>query len=470
MKEKNPKIKFHNISIFKYVVSLVIGIIAVVCFITVATIEIITRRAIPDEVRRELSTENRQVLKTIKCVDGEIVVEDYKTDYKGYDFAIVDELGNCVVGELPKGVADTKYDEGMYFFGDVKTPEGVVYVKRDLVRLDDFRQMSSDKRYCIYGFIKEANVSTVYNKIRMTSLIIIITLFVLLGLFMLDITKRMIKPIDKMYETAMKVSDSMDFAERIDEESVFVEINALVHAYNELFERIRISYDMQKRFNSDVSHELKTPIAVMSAQCQVAKQKYAYDAAAIEMITVLERQTNIMNDLVTQLLQLSRIDNDSIELYSEPVNMDDLVDVVCEDLEISFDGFNSFDKKVDIEEILANNVLIITVVRNLVSNAVRYNVDNNPINIRVYAEGNDMILSVKDHGIGIAKEELPIVFDAFFRGEESRSSEGFGLGLTLTKRIVECYGGNISVSSELGKGSEFVVKMPVSYFEADINA
>jgi signal transduction histidine kinase len=150
--------------------------------------------------------------------------------------------------------------------------------------------------------------------------------------------------------------------------------------------------------------------------------------------------------------------------------MDDLVDVVCEDLEISFDGFNSFDKKVDIEEILANNVLIITVVRNLVSNAVRYNVDNNPINIRVYAEGNDMILSVKDHGIGIAKEELPIVFDAFFRGEESRSSEGFGLGLTLTKRIVECYGGKISVSSELGKGSEFVVKMPVSYFEADINA
>ena len=465
MKEKNPKIKFHNISIFKYVVSLVIGIIAVVCFITVATIEIITRRAIPDEVRRELSTENRQVLKTIKCVDGEIVVEDYKTDYKGYDFAIVDELGNCVVGELPEGVADTKYDEGMYFFGDVKTPEGVVYVKRDLVRLDDFRQMSSDKRYCIYGFIKEANVSTVYNKIRMTSLIIIITLFVLLGLFMLDITKRMIKPIDKMYETAMKVSDSMDFAERIDEESVFVEINALVHAYNELFERIKFTYDIQKRFNSDVSHELKTPIAVMSAQLQVAREKYSFDESAIEMITVLERQTNIMNDLVTQLLQLSRIDNDSIELYSEPVNMDDLVDVVCEDLEISFDGFNSFDKKVDIEEILANNVLIITVVRNLVSNAVRYNVDNNPINIRVYAEGNDMILSVKDHGIGIAKEELPIVFDAFFRGEESRSSEGFGLGLTLTKRIVECYGGKISVSSELGKGSEFVVKMPVSYIK-----
>ena len=92
-KEKKPKARFRNLSIFKYVISFVIVIIAVVCFVTVATIEIIVRRAIPDEVRRELSTENRQVLKTVKCVDGEIVVEDYKTDYEGYDFAIVDEEG-----------------------------------------------------------------------------------------------------------------------------------------------------------------------------------------------------------------------------------------------------------------------------------------------------------------------------------------------------------------------------------------
>ncbi len=469
MKEKKQKIKIRNISLFKYVVSLVIGIIAVVCFITVATIEIITRRAIPDEVRRELAQENKRIDKAINFKDGEMVV-DYKSDYNGYNYAVVDESGKCIIGDAPDAVLKAELDEKISYFGKVKISTESVYVKRERVINKKIRQMGQFPTLFIYGYIKESNVSTVYDKIRKTSISVIVILFVILGLIMLDIIKRMIKPLAKMYKITQRVNDSMDFAEKIEEESIFIEINSLTHAYNELFERIKITYDTQKRFNSDVSHELKTPIAVMSAQLQVARDKYSNDEAAIEMITVLERQTNIMNDLVTQLLQLSRIDNDSIELYSEPVNMDDLVDVVCEDLEISFDGFNSFDKKVDIEEILANNVLIITVVRNLVSNAVRYNVDNNPINIRVYAEGNDMILSVKDHGIGIAKEELPIVFDAFFRGEESRSSEGFGLGLTLTKRIVECYGGKISVSSELGKGSEFVVKMPVSYFEADINA
>ena len=466
-REKKTLFSMNNVSIFKYVVSFVIAVISVVCFVTVATIVIVTSRAIPDEVRRDLSVENRRVERALKKIDGRLVVEDYKTDYVGYSYAVCDEAGNPVIGDIPKGVKFGNLGERTYYFDSVKTDDGYMYVKRDIIRNPDLQEQSSEKRLYIYGFINESKVSTIYNRIRKTSLLIIITLFIILGLFMMDITKRMIKPIDKMYETAKRVSNSMDFAETIDENSIFVEINTLIHAYNELFERIRITYDMQKRFNSDVSHELKTPIAVMSAQCQIAKQKYADDEYALEMITVLERQTNIMNDLVTQLLQLSRIDNDSIELYSDVVDMNDLVDVVCEDLEISFDGFNSVIKDVNIREIQGNIVLIFTVVRNLLNNAVRYNMDNNPVNISVRAEDNDMIIVVKDHGIGIPKEDIPIVFDAFYRGEESRSSEGFGLGLTLTKRIVECYGGRITVNSELNKGSEFTVRMPVVFTDED---
>lgn len=223
---------------------------------------------------------------------------------------------------------------------------------------------------------------------------------------------------------------------------------------------LRKSMQMLRQFTSDASHELRTPVAAIQTNTAVAL-KYpegmrAGDKDKFEMIGSAAKQ---MQTLVESLLKLGRAE--SIVSEKSTVNLARVVDDVYQRLLPSAEeGEIKLDCAVPPElHILANREDLLGIISNLLENAIRYTIPGGSVKIRATSDGQRTALIVEDTGIGIAEEHLERVFDRFWRADKARtfSEGGQGLGLTITKRLVEEHGGSITVESELGRGSTFKV-------------
>ncbi|MCR4717212.1 MAG: HAMP domain-containing histidine kinase [Lachnospiraceae bacterium] len=456
-------------SIVNYIMFIAVCIISVILTTMVIVVKVLTEGAVPTVIRDSLVKENRKIEECIKLESGDaITVENYKSDFEAYTGVVIDHNGTVIWGKVPDNFKDIKSILNIKRINLEQMNNGSrLYIRKDRVRMEILpNHTSPEDAVFICGFIDESKVTTVYDRIKILSYAIVSVACLLLLVFCYYISRKMSEPLNKMYEVTERFGNSMSFDDPIEENSSFKEINSFAHAYNKLLEQVEHTYERQKRFNSDVSHELKTPIAVMSAQCQVIKNRYnnskvAYNAMDAEALEVMERQIKIMNNLVSQLLEISRLESGSFDLYSETVDLKDIIESVCEDMDILTDGKQKFELELEDYEFTGNNGLMICVIRNLISNAVKYNIDYKPITVKVWFDDDYLNCLIKDNGMGIPKEKLDDIFEPFFRMEESRSSEGFGLGLTLTKRIIDSYGGSITVDSIYGEGSQFLVTFPL---------
>jgi signal transduction histidine kinase len=246
-----------------------------------------------------------------------------------------------------------------------------------------------------------------------------------------------------------------------------VEITEQVLAREELHRALQA----RDEFLSVASHELRTPLTSMKMQIQSTKRRIEKgDPSALEpsRIEKLVKQTETQIDriahLVDDMLDISRIDTGKLAVHCEPVELSALIQEVVERYR---NAWESADSQVTVSTsgpIIGNwdPFRIEQVVTNLLTNAIRYG-NSKPIQFEVKLEGNVAVLVVRDHGIGIAKENQDRIFQRFERAIAANEISGLGLGLYIVRQILEMHGGSITVQSEIGQGSTFTVKLPLSF-------
>lgn len=276
------------------------------------------------------------------------------------------------------------------------------------------------------------------------------------------ITRQAFRPVTQMAETARAIGTGSDLSQRIETDGRGDELNQLGDTMNEMLARLQASFEAERQFSSDVSHELRTPIAVIRSQCEFALSGQAGEEEKREAFEAVLKQSERMNSIVSQLLLLSRAENGKFVPEREPVELNVLCETVCEELEAM-----AAERQVELAwnteelQITGDETLLIRMVNNLVSNAIRYNRPGGSAEVSLRKRGKYAVLTVRDTGIGIRREDLGQIFSRFYRADRSRSSEGTGLGLSMAAWIARVHGGSIRAESVYGEGSVFTAELPI---------
>jgi len=272
--------------------------------------------------------------------------------------------------------------------------------------------------------------------------------------------RKSLRLIDDITQTAQEI-DANNLSQRFEVHTAGDELDGLTSTLNEMIARLEGSLRQIRQFTSDVSHELRTPLTVIRGQTEVILRK---ERTTEEYHQVLEsnlEEMEWMSRIVDNLLTLSRADAGQLQIEIRPVQLKQLVVEAYEECSLLAEEKNlsvSLDK---IEEALVygDEMWLRQVLWNLIDNAVKYTPEGGKIWLSLEVEGGYAKLTVRDTGIGIPEEDLPRIFDRFYRVDKARSREmgGSGLGLNIMKWIVNAHKGRIEVTSRLGEGSCFTI-------------
>ena len=274
-----------------------------------------------------------------------------------------------------------------------------------------------------------------------------------------------LRPIGQISAAAAKIA-SGDLAHRIHTTGTRSELGRLAHDLNDTFARLEASFSRQAQFTADASHELRTPVTVVLTQTQSALTRERSPAEYRECLAACQRAAQRMRGLIEGLLTLARLDAGKaaeVAAANESCALDQIAHEAANLL-----GSLAEQQGVGLEleltpvRCVGNPDQLAQVVFNLIGNAIQYNRPGGTVRVVVGGEDDSAILSICDTGQGIAPDDLPHVFERFYRADKSRSgAQGHsGLGLAIVKAIVEAHGGKITVTSKVGEGSVFVVRVP----------
>lgn len=271
------------------------------------------------------------------------------------------------------------------------------------------------------------------------------------------LAKHALRPISHITETARKISEG-DLTERIDGIVSHDEVGELADTFNMMLEELQVSFQRERQFTSDASHELRTPMTVITACTEDA---LFTDDPAIreENLKVIQKENQRMTRMLSQLLMLSRGYEGRCHFQPEELGLYDMVESVSESL-----AAMAADKSIQIHNqipedqmIYADQSLFTQLLVNLIENAIKYGNEQGNVWVTVERKETELILCITDDGIGISKEDQPQIFERFYRADKARDRNGSGLGLAIVKWIMKLHGGDIVVESKLGSGTKMIV-------------
>lgn len=330
--------------------------------------------------------------------------------------------------------------------------------------------------------VKEAS-DFLYNIIKIISIIGIVECIFLLEEIIFGTAKvrKTLKPLNEIAETADRLSDMVFDEEKFhsledaiskisptsSEERIHIgdsEFKGLEDAINKLLDRMRDSYRQQARFVSDASHELRTPISVIQGYANMLDRWGKSDESVLdESITAIKSESENMKNLVEQLLFLARGINGKTQLTIKEFSLSDMIkDVVEESKMIDDKHIYSYIKLEDVN-IYGDSGLLKQTARILVENAAKYTEDGEDIILKIgRSNKGEAYFSVQDNGIGMDTEDVPHIFERFFRADTARvrKNGGTGLGLSIAKWIIDNHNGYFSVLSRKGVGTRITVYLP----------
>ena len=315
----------------------------------------------------------------------------------------------------------------------------------------------------IVGLLPEdsmANVTTSVVRLTCAGLAVIVFLAALGSCVIIG---RSLRPLRRITESAREITDGSDLSRRIQLSPGRDEVHELADTFNDMMGRLERSFDAERQFTSDASHELRTPVTVILAECEMAEKMPEDTEAVQESVTEIHKQARKMSELIGKLLAYTRLEQGTRRIDREELDLSGLVEDVCEE-QRTVAARNIRIECETSHDVLVNGdvALLISLVQNLVTNAVKYGKDGGHVWVKVYSEGSKACVSVRDDGIGIGEEDLACIWNRFYQADRSRSDEsrGIGLGLSLAQQIARLHGGRITASSRPGEGSEFIFSMP----------
>ncbi len=277
-------------------------------------------------------------------------------------------------------------------------------------------------------------------------------------------TGYVLAPLQVVTEAALQITRADDLSRRIPlaAQETDVEFRQLITAFNTTLERLETLFHAQRRFLADVSHELRTPLTVIKGEIGLMRLTGTVDPESLQAI---DQEVDRLTRLVGDLLLMAQAEAGSLTLERQPVPLDDLVSEVVQQMKRLAEEARSL-RVVELEPltILGDKDRLKQVLLNLVGNAIKYTPPGGEIRLGLRREGREAQISVSDSGPGIPEEDLPHIFERFYRGRGQGGENapfGYGLGLAIAQRIVQSHGGWIEVKSRLGQGTTFIVHLPL---------
>jgi len=276
------------------------------------------------------------------------------------------------------------------------------------------------------------------------------------------LSKSMLKPIDKMTKAANEIGLS-GLSARIEVPAADDELSRLAKTFNEMLDRIKVTFEKQGRFVADASHELRTPVSIIQGYIGMIDRWGKQDEKVLqESINAIKKETLSMTVMIERLLFLAKGDNGRQLLQKAMFSIDELMEEVSMENSMLASGHNfSFQGSQGLE-LFADRRMIKQMLRALLDNSIKFTLTGGKIDLLYVGDDKEIVFTVIDTGIGIPMKEKEQIFERFYRVDKARTREtgGSGLGLPIVKRIVDVHEGKIKIESTVARGTSVAVTIP----------
>lgn len=301
--------------------------------------------------------------------------------------------------------------------------------------------------------------------VLLSNVIFILGIISLIAIIMLGsrASKKFLSPVKNMNETVKEISIN-DLGRRIDVKGSKNELKDLAKTFNDMLDRIQNSVEQQNQFISDASHELRTPISVIQGYVNLLDRWGKDDRSVLEeSIASIKSESENMKELVEKLLFLARGDKNTQRVEKENFMLNELIDELIKETRlIDKDHIIESDYNDEID-IRADRKLMKEALRIFIDNSIKYTPSGGTVKLDSYLKDNAAVIVVSDTGIGISEEDIPHIFDRFYRADKSRtkSSGGTGLGLSIARWIIGRHRGKIDIWSQMDIGTVIKITIPI---------
>ena len=350
-------------------------------------------------------------------------------------------------------------------FPAAREPSEAIRTRKDyrsaakLFSLVSFKEPSKGEIYTVQVAQDRSSDEQVETNFAFLFIAVLIGGVVASALIAIIVTRRGLQPLRRMTGSLGRIGPDQ-LKERIGSAGWPRDLQPLAIAFDQMLKRLDDSFTRLSQFSADLAHELRTPIANMLGEAQVALTR---DRSAIEYREIIEStvaECERLSRIVDNLLFVARVDAAREPIARKRFDARAAAEKIADFYQTAADDHHVTITCSGDGQIYADPDLFERAVGNLIDNALRFTAKHGSINVEVAKHKSDFEVAVHDNGSGISAEHLPHVFDRFYRAESSRTSDGAGLGLALVKSIVELHGGSATIGSELGRGTTVTLKFP----------
>lgn len=391
----------------------------------------------------------------IRLPDGYVEIdEDFLDEVNDVYTALYDDDKTFIFGENPIAKAVTDLDFVNSTVQKCRIDGTLYYI------FDREFTLKGLEGFWLRGIVSEHQANIQMSNITRLSLILMPTLVLLAVVGGYLLVGRLLQPIRKISESASQIGKGGDLKKRIAIGEGTDELHQLANRFNEMFERLEAAFETERQFTFDASHELRTPVSVIAAQCEYILEKPRNNEEYEEALQTIQKQSKKMSRLINDMLDFTRLEIRADSYMRECVDLTKLVQSVCFDMALIQEHDITLDWETEDQiQCNGNTILLTRLLTNLISNAYRYGKDNGHIQVTLKRREKEIELTVSDDGIGISLEEQNKIFRRFYQVDSSRSNSGIGLGLSMVYEIAQFHGGRIFVESTVGLGSTFIFRL-----------
>jgi len=309
--------------------------------------------------------------------------------------------------------------------------------------------------------VYEVTDNVFYNFLFITPLALLIS--VIGGWFL---AHKSLKPVDELTKTAKEIT-AQNLNRRLPANRVDDELGRLTEQFNDMISRLQASFIQIQQFSADASHELRTPLTIMRGEIEVALRNQRMSKDTRELLGSINDELIRLSSIVESLMILVKSDTGRLVFNMQPIALDELIEQLFEETKVLAESKKI---KVSLEcsqpiRINGDTIRLKQLFLNLIDNALKYTPPRGQVMLTFLKEDGDAVVTVKDNGVGIPRKDQIKIFDRFYRVDRSEDNlndaGGSGLGLSIAKWITEAHHGLIEVKSREGKGSTFIVRLPI---------
>lgn len=415
----------------------------------------ISRTVVLSSARQQLVSTTRNSVGNISFSQGKLsTTEGFSFYQNGVSILVYSQSESLLAGQLPVSFTASEPFQN----GQVRTVEGAGI---SYLVLDFWLPSSWEEGVWVRGLMEVPNdEQTSENLMKIAA--IALPVFILLtavGGYLL--VRRAFRPLERISATAQAMGEAKDLSRRIGLPPGRDEFSRLAQTFDQLFARLERSFEAEKQFTADASHELRTPVSIIKGACEYGLKYDETPEERQETLEMIARQAEKMAQLIAQLLSMTRLDQGTEGARLEPVDLGALVEGLIRER-----GYEEDKLILSVApgvKVQGDGALLSRLTENLVENALKYGKTGGHVWVTVKSQGNEGILEVRDDGIGIPKDQQEKIWQRFYQVDPSRSDEssGVGLGLSMVRQIAQLHGGTMTLDSVEGIGSVFALHLPL---------